>query len=128
MSGAETKEEKVPQDVGHKDSAKKTDIRRISPSAKLLILEYGLDASSMKASGPRGTLLKGDILAAIKSRGASPQPSKSSQDSTSSTMQSAQPTARKPPQLASSKQVVDSHEDLPNSQIRKVSFLQLNMI
>ncbi|KAH7672405.1 Dihydrolipoyllysine-residue acetyltransferase protein [Dioscorea alata] len=119
-SGAETKEEKVPQDVGHKESAKKTDIRRISPSAKLLISEYGLDASSMKASGPRGTLLKGDVLEAIKSRGASPQPSKSSQDSTSSTMQSAQPTAHKPPQLASSKQVVDSHEDLPNSQIRKV--------
>ncbi|KAJ0985366.1 hypothetical protein J5N97_003722 [Dioscorea zingiberensis] len=119
-SGLEAKEEKVPQNVEHKESTKITDISRISPSAKLLILEYGLDTSSLKASGPHGTLLKGDVLAALKSRGASQQPSRPSQDKTSSTVQSGQPTAHTPPQLATSKQVIASHEDLPNSQIRKV--------
>ncbi|KAM5555874.1 hypothetical protein ABKV19_023676 [Rosa sericea] len=39
----------------------------ISRAAKLLIQEHGLDASSLRASGAHGRLLKGDVLAAIKS-------------------------------------------------------------
>ena len=43
----------------------KASVARISPSAKLLITEYGLDLSSLKASGSHGTLLNPHVLAAI---------------------------------------------------------------
>ncbi|KAM7267001.1 hypothetical protein ACFE04_009167 [Oxalis oulophora] len=86
---------------------------KISPSAKILISEYGLDKSSLTASGPRGTLLRGDVLAAIKSgKGVSKTPSK---EKPSSSPQSSSPKLPK-----SDSQQSDSFEDLPNSQIRKV--------
>ena len=65
-SGSEIKEAKpTHRDDGNEAKAQKTSVARISPSAKLLITEYGLDLSSLKASGSHGTLLKGDVLAAI---------------------------------------------------------------
>ncbi|KAA8534497.1 hypothetical protein F0562_032014 [Nyssa sinensis] len=60
-SGLEVKQEKQTHyDTRNELNTQKTSFTRISPSAKLLIKEYGLDASSITASGPRGTLLKGD--------------------------------------------------------------------
>lgn len=96
----------------------KSGFTKISPSAKLLISEYGLDASSLKASGPHGTLLKGDVLAAIKSGKGSPKisPSEESKPSPQTSSQkspSARPESKAPQQS-------DSFEDLPNTQIRKV--------
>ncbi|TYH51139.1 hypothetical protein ES332_D10G253700v1 [Gossypium tomentosum] len=96
----------------------KSGFTKISPSAKLLISEYGLDASSLKASGPHGTLLKGDVLAAIKSGKGSPKisPSEKSKPSPQTSSQkspSARPESKAPQQS-------DSFEDLPNIQIRKV--------
>lgn len=96
----------------------KSGFTKISPSAKLLISEYGLDASSLKASGPHGTLLKGDVLAAIKSGKGSPKisPSEESKPSPQTSSQkspSARPESKAPQQS-------DSFEDLPNIQIRKV--------
>ncbi|KAG8480588.1 hypothetical protein CXB51_024524 [Gossypium anomalum] len=95
----------------------KSGFTKISPSAKLLISEYGLDASSLKASGPHGTLLKGDVLAAIKSGKGSPKisPSEKSKPSPQTSSQkspSARPESKAPEQS-------DSFEDLPNTQIRK---------
>ncbi|XP_012455011.1 dihydrolipoyllysine-residue acetyltransferase component 1 of pyruvate dehydrogenase complex, mitochondrial isoform X6 [Gossypium raimondii] len=96
----------------------KSGFTKISPSAKLLISEYGLDASSLKASGPHGTLLKGDVLAAIKSGKGSPKisPSEKSKPSPQTSSQkspSVRPESKAPQQS-------DSFEDLPNTQIRKV--------
>ncbi|KAK6933486.1 Biotin/lipoyl attachment [Dillenia turbinata] len=117
--GSEVKEEKPSHlDTRKEGRAKKTGFTRISPSAKILISEHGLDASSLDASGPRGTLLKGDVLAAIKS-GIGPPKAPSSKEQRSSQPQAhpspAASTGSKP-QLQQS----DSYEDTPNSQIRKV--------
>ncbi|XP_047970306.1 dihydrolipoyllysine-residue acetyltransferase component 1 of pyruvate dehydrogenase complex, mitochondrial [Salvia hispanica] len=109
-----TKDEKPAQQVGKKDvKPHKTSFNRISPAARMLISEHGLDASSIASSGPRGTLLKGDVLAAIKSgkvskvsvpkeKTSSPQASSSLPAGSKSTVQDV------------------AYEDLPNSQIRKV--------
>lgn len=90
----------------------KSSISRISPSAKLLISEFGLDASQLSPSGPRGTLLKGDVLAVIKS-------GKGSSRSAAATEQSQSPRMELQSIRSSAPQSV-SYEDLPNSQIRKV--------
>ena len=95
----------------------KTSIKRISPSAKLLITEFGLDISSLEASGPHGTLLKGDILAAMKSGKVSKG---SAKEKASSSPEKSVPSVS--PQSLPHSQKSDSYEDLPNSQIRKVIF------
>ncbi|OMO62871.1 Biotin/lipoyl attachment [Corchorus capsularis] len=92
---------------------------KISPTAKLLISEYGLDASSLKASGPRGTLLKGDVLAAIKSGKGSSKVS-SSEKIKSSPQASPQKSPSARPESKTQPGQSDTFEDLPNSQIRKV--------
>ena len=106
----ETKTEVKPQ---------KTSSKRISPSAKLLISEYGLDASTINASGPHGTLLKGDVLSAIKSGKLTPKPYSAKEKASPS--QSHQQSAASPEsKSASASKQSDAYEDLPNSQIRKV--------
>lgn len=100
----------------------KPNFSRISPSARLLISEYGLEPSSLKASGPRGTLLKGDVLAAIKSGGGPIGISESSQEKISGLTHTSHPTSHTPPQSATPLLDKDAHEDLPNTQIRKVDF------
>ncbi|KAG5239614.1 dihydrolipoamide S-acetyltransferase family protein [Salix suchowensis] len=114
-SGRKVKEEKSTHH-GSKAEASKAEgnFKKISPTAKLLISEYGLDASSLHASGPYGTLLKSDVLAAIKS----------GKGRKSSTKEKGAPPSQKSPQPSAipspeSKQS-DSFEDLPNTQIRKV--------
>lgn len=96
----------------------KSGFTKISPSAKLLISEYGLDASSLKASGPHGTLLKGDVLAAIKSGKGSPKISPSEKSKPSPQTSSRKSPSARPESKAH--QQSDSFEDLPNIQIRKV--------
>ncbi|KAJ6727356.1 PYRUVATE DEHYDROGENASE PROTEIN X COMPONENT MITOCHONDRIAL [Salix purpurea] len=112
-SGRKVKEEKSTHH-GSKAEASKAEgnFKKISPTAKLLISEYGLDASSLHASGPYGTLLKSDVLAAIKS----------GKGRKSSTKEKGAPPSQKSPQPSTipspeSKQS-DSFEDLPNTQIR----------
>ncbi|KAJ6727355.1 DIHYDROLIPOAMIDE ACETYL/SUCCINYL-TRANSFERASE-RELATED [Salix purpurea] len=114
-SGRKVKEEKSTHH-GSKAEASKAEgnFKKISPTAKLLISEYGLDASSLHASGPYGTLLKSDVLAAIKS----------GKGRKSSTKEKGAPPSQKSPQPSTipspeSKQS-DSFEDLPNTQIRKL--------
>ena len=62
---SELVEQKVERKIVICDRAKKASVARISPSAKLLITEYGLDLSSLKASGSHGALLNPPVLAAI---------------------------------------------------------------
>ncbi|XP_077235904.1 dihydrolipoamide acetyltransferase, long form protein [Tasmannia lanceolata] len=121
-SGLEAKEEKSPHvEVENKGRALNTGFDRISPSAKLLIIEFGLDASSLKASGPRGTLLKGDVLAAVKSGNGSPRTSDPSREKASTPSQTPHKTAETPhSESRPLSHLVDTYEDLPNSQIRKV--------
>uniref|UniRef100_A0A0E0HRD4 Dihydrolipoamide acetyltransferase component of pyruvate dehydrogenase complex n=1 Tax=Oryza nivara TaxID=4536 RepID=A0A0E0HRD4_ORYNI len=107
-----TEAQKVEMDAA-KESSK---ITRISPAAKLLIKEHRLDQSVLNASGPRGTLLKGDVLAALK-LGAS---SSSTKQKNAPAAPSSQPTHDFQAQSVTIPQQNDAYEDIPNSQIRKV--------
>lgn len=112
------KEAKPAQPASHDKEVKvqKSSFSRISPSAKLLIAQHKLDASSIMASGAHGTLLKSDVLTAIKS-GTGATKRSSSEPKTTSSSQSATHTSLSP---SSELQQSDSYEDLPNTQIRKV--------
>ncbi|PWZ56355.1 hypothetical protein Zm00014a_016598 [Zea mays] len=118
--GGEQKEEQstesAPQNKVVNVSEQSSTVSRISPAAKLLIKEHGLDTSSLRASGPRGTLLKGDVLAALKS-GIN---SSSTKEKKSPAQPSSQPTRDSQSQASSISQKDDTYEDIPNSQIRKV--------
>ncbi|KAI4370688.1 hypothetical protein MLD38_019009 [Melastoma candidum] len=103
--------EKPRSDVGDR----KYPISRISPSAKVLISEHGLEPTSLKASGARGTLLKADVLAAMKSGEASPRLSKDKKQT--SGVPSTTTTTK---ETSASGKESNSFEDIPNSQIRKI--------
>ena len=119
----EVKEEKPNHHVTRSEvRAQKTSFKRISPSAKLLITEHGLDASSIAASGPRGTLLKGDVLGAIKSGKGSPKTSVN-EKTTHSPQTHPQASVSALPKSKSNLKQPAFYEDLPNSQIRKVALL-----
>ncbi|CAL9246688.1 unnamed protein product [Arabidopsis halleri] len=113
-SEVETAKE-VPHSVVDKPTGRKAGFTKISPAAKLLILEHGLEASSIEASGPYGTLLKSDVVSAIASGKVSKtsvstkkkQPSKETPSKSSSTSKSSVTQS-------------DNYEDFPNSQIRKI--------
>ncbi|PHU00132.1 hypothetical protein BC332_29919 [Capsicum chinense] len=97
-----------------------TGFNRISPAAKVLITEHGLDASSIPASGPRGTLLKGDVLAALKSGKGSTNNSPIKMTTPSPPQVNQKASATESLGLKADGQQKDAYEDLPNSQIRKV--------
>ncbi|XP_020673289.1 dihydrolipoyllysine-residue acetyltransferase component 1 of pyruvate dehydrogenase complex, mitochondrial [Dendrobium catenatum] len=123
LNGFKVKEEKPVQDVEPKEqevNSHQTNISRFSPSAKLLIAEHGIDVSSLKASGPRGTLLKGDVLALIKVRGGSQQTSQSSDKKTSTSVHAFKQTAASSSSSETLSRITFAYEDLQNSQIRKV--------
>jgi pyruvate dehydrogenase E2 component (dihydrolipoamide acetyltransferase) len=82
----------------------------------MLIKEHGLNVSSLKASGPRGTLLKGDVLAALKSGTAS----SSAKEKTAPATPSPQPARDSQAQSLTTSQKSDTFEDMTNTQIRKV--------
>lgn len=125
-SGKEVKDETTHHDSKGEARGQKASFARISPSAKLLISEYGLDASSLKASGAHGTLLKSDVLAAIKSGKGSSRKSSPKEQAAPSPQKGPQPSTTALPESKSQLQQSDSFEDLPNTQIRKVdSFLLL---
>ncbi|XP_057798834.1 dihydrolipoyllysine-residue acetyltransferase component 1 of pyruvate dehydrogenase complex, mitochondrial isoform X2 [Salvia miltiorrhiza] len=112
-----TKNEKPVQKIAKDVKTQKTNFSRISPAAKMLISEHGLDASSITSSGPRGTLLKGDVLAAIKSG----KVSKVSGPKEKTSSPSVHPQTSSSLPAGSKSDVQDvAYEDLPNSQIRKV--------
>ncbi|CAM0911286.1 unnamed protein product [Alopecurus aequalis] len=91
-------------------------LRHISPAAKMLIKEHGLNVSLLKASGPRGTLLKGDVLAALKPVTAS----SSAKEKTAPATPSPQPARDSQAQSLTTSQKSDTFEDMTNTQIRKV--------
>ncbi|KAK4782749.1 hypothetical protein SAY86_007123 [Trapa natans] len=117
--GSSSVQEKKPvhKEAKNEFSAETSTISRISPAAKMIITEHGLDISSLKASGAHGTLLKGDVLAAIRSGTAS---SKSSFKDTSSHKVSPKDATSSQLESKPAVQQLDSFENLPNSQIRKV--------
>ncbi|KAK1317016.1 hypothetical protein QJS10_CPA05g00943 [Acorus calamus] len=106
-------------DIDSNRSKQKTSFSRISPSAKLLMTEFGLDASLLKASGPRGTLLKSDVLEALKSASGTGY-SKRSQEESSPSTHSRPSTSQVAPKVETPVHQMYAHEDLPNIQIRKV--------
>lgn len=122
-SGSIQEEKPVHEAAKNEVSVRTSTISRISPAAKMLITEHGLDVSSLKASGANGTLLKGDVLAAIRSGNASSKPSSSKE--TPSHKVSPKAATSSQPESRPAMQQSDSFEDLPNSQIRKVYFLKI---
>lgn len=119
-SSSGIKEEKPHQDTRNEIKEQKSSFNRISPSAKLLITEFGLDASSLKASGHHGTLLKGDVLAAIKSGKKLSKVSSSKEEIAPSPQIHQQTSSQSSSKSKSQIQQLDSFEDKPHSQIRKV--------
>ncbi|XP_062091898.1 dihydrolipoyllysine-residue acetyltransferase component 1 of pyruvate dehydrogenase complex, mitochondrial isoform X2 [Humulus lupulus] len=120
-SGSSVKEEKpIHHDVRKETGAQKTSVKRVSPSAKLLIIEHGLDISLLEASGSLGTLLKGDVLAAIKSGVGSTKTSSKEKTSLAPQSHQNQTPRAPPPESSSYSEKPDSFEDFPNSQVRKV--------
>nr|XP_043614968.1 dihydrolipoyllysine-residue acetyltransferase component 1 of pyruvate dehydrogenase complex, mitochondrial isoform X2 [Erigeron canadensis] len=112
------KEAKPAQHATHDKEVKaqKSGFSRISPSAKLLIAQHKLDASSIMASGAHGTLLKSDVLTALKSgTGAAKSSSTELKKSSSS-----QPETHTSLSISTEIQKLDSYVDVPNTQIRKV--------
>lgn len=99
-------------------------IYRFGPSVRRLLAEFDLDISSLKGTGPRGTLLKGDVLAAIKSGAGINK----SSDASKLQKRATPPEVEKAPSSRTSVQPslpVESsglYEDIPNSQIRKAGF------
>uniref|UniRef100_M4CRR8 Dihydrolipoamide acetyltransferase component of pyruvate dehydrogenase complex n=1 Tax=Brassica campestris TaxID=3711 RepID=M4CRR8_BRACM len=118
--GSEVETEKQPpQSDVDKSGGKKAGFTKISPAAKLLILEHGLEASSIKASGPYGKLLKSDVVAAIASgktakRSVSTEKKQPSKDNLSKSSSISRPESK------SSATLSDDYEDFPNIQIRKI--------
>lgn len=125
-SGSSVQEEKpIHHSTKTSDELKKTSARRISPAAKLLISEHALDSSLINASGPHGTLLKGDVLAAIKV-GTGTSKVSSSKEKAPPTPQIYTQTSTAPAESRSPlKQSADSFEDISNTQIRKVGLTNL---
>ncbi|KAK8950242.1 hypothetical protein KSP40_PGU000008 [Platanthera guangdongensis] len=122
LSGVEVKEQSSGKHVKPKQrevNRHQTNISRISPSAKLLITEHGINASSLKASGPRGTLLKGDVLSFINGRDGSQQIT-SSEKKVLTSEKKTSTTASSPPSGIPTP-IKDAYKDLPNSLIRKRS-------
>ncbi|PIN19362.1 Dihydrolipoamide acetyltransferase [Handroanthus impetiginosus] len=119
--GPSIKDERpVAQSTSKNVKTQETSFRRISPAAKLLLIEHGLDASSILASGPRGTLLKGDVLAAINSGKGSAKVSGSKEKISSTPQVHPQTSSSVAMGSKPTVQQTDAYEDLPNSQIRKV--------
>lgn len=88
---------------------------KVGPSVRKLLIESGLDISQIQGTGPRGMVLKGDVLAAMKS-GMKPQAKKAGAPA---------PTASKKGAPGKSLEATGSplsYEDIPNTQIRKVFF------
>lgn len=126
VNSSSTNQQKAPQhDTKSEVKAQKTKIARISPAAKLLIAEYGLDASTLNATGHYGTLLKGDVLSEIKSGKLSPKPASPKEKVLSS--QSHQQVAASRESKSNLGQS-DSYEDFPNSQIRKVGLSNISYL
>lgn len=48
----------------------------LGPAVKTWVEQYGVDASQLPGSGPKGRILKGDVLSFIKERNLKPQPPK----------------------------------------------------
>lgn len=100
-------------------------IYRFGPSVRRLLAEFKLDISSLKATGPRGTLLKGDVLAAIKSGAGSVKSSEKPKlhkpsEPPKNEKRISEPTAPVSLQSPLPLQSSGLYEDLPNSQIRKI--------
>ncbi|XP_076943961.1 dihydrolipoyllysine-residue acetyltransferase component 1 of pyruvate dehydrogenase complex, mitochondrial [Bidens hawaiensis] len=122
VSGNLAAKEATPAQLATNDKqekVQKSSFSRISPAAKLLIAQHKLDASSITATGPRGTLLKSDVLNAIKS-GTGATKSSSSELKTSSSKSQPQSQSQTHASVSSDVQQSDSYVDIPNSQIRKV--------
>lgn len=119
-SSQEVKKDTTEQKIAH-DREPQWQTHRFGPSVRRLLAEFELDASSLKSTGPHGTLLKGDVLAAIKSgvdlkKSSAPKLQKPEGLPKDKKASISQTSLQLPLHIESS----GLHEDIPNSQIRKV--------
>eukprot|EP00026_Physarum_polycephalum_P007244 Phypoly_transcript_07302.p1 GENE.Phypoly_transcript_07302~~Phypoly_transcript_07302.p1 ORF type:complete len:520 (-),score=122.66 Phypoly_transcript_07302:31-1590(-) len=103
----EKKEEHKKEDTHHSDEF-------MFPSVRRLLTENHLELSQVKATGPQGRVLKGDVLNAIKNKGDLLPPSTKSEKPTDSSQQATPKPTTKPQTSA------QSYEDIPNNNIRQV--------
>ncbi|KAK7099198.1 pyruvate dehydrogenase protein X component-like [Littorina saxatilis] len=105
-----------PPPAAEKVAAIEVDLPGIGPSVKKLLQEYNITPSSVSATGPKGNLIKGDILNYIQSKGLH----KVDQTGKSATPEkAAAPTLASPP-AASSPSRGEPYIDIPLSSMRKV--------
>uniref|UniRef100_A0A914VYY6 Dihydrolipoamide acetyltransferase component of pyruvate dehydrogenase complex n=1 Tax=Plectus sambesii TaxID=2011161 RepID=A0A914VYY6_9BILA len=74
-SPAQSKPSEKPQKEtapAHSTDGQKTSL--LGPAVKLMMQHYGIERDVVKGSGPKGTIVKGDLLNYIKSKNLSPEP------------------------------------------------------
>lgn len=72
-SGRRLSTEPVPTPVLSAAAPTRSEETRISPKARRLAREHGIDISSLRGSGPNGAIIEKDILAAVDSRAFTPR-------------------------------------------------------
>lgn len=115
--------EKLPEEPKvHSDSLLSHPSRqRLGPAVRKLLAESGLDVTALRGTGPGGAVLKGDVLAAMRS---AQKPSKAAE--AKELKGPAQPPGMaSPPASKASPEALPplsslAYDDLPTSQIRKV--------
>ena len=73
---------------------------RISPLAKRVAADKGIDASSLQGSGPGGRVVQKDVLAAVASGGAAKAPASTAQPSAAAASGPAKPAPQLPARVA----------------------------
>lgn len=93
--------------------------QRLGPSVRKLLIESGIDVTTLKGTGPGGAVVKGDVLAAMKS-GSKPAKDTEAKKVEKATQIASLAATSKHSSEALPPPSIISHEDLPTSQIRKV--------
>ena len=91
--------------------------QRLGPSVRKLLIESGIDVSTLRGTGPGGAVVKGDVLAAMKTGQTSAKLT-----TTKEREEVNQAAAAAPKHLAGATPHTStiSYEDIPTTQIRKV--------
>jgi pyruvate dehydrogenase E2 component (dihydrolipoamide acetyltransferase) len=91
--------------------------QRLGPSVRKLLIESGIDVTTLKGTGPGGAIVKGDVLAAMQSGETSAQLSTSKKRE--ERYQAVAATSQHP--AGASPLSIDLlYQDFPTTQIRKV--------
>ncbi|KAI6180828.1 hypothetical protein M3Y98_00763200 [Aphelenchoides besseyi] len=91
----------------------------IGPAVRLLLHDYQIDVNTLKPTGPKGNLLKSDVLSHISQSKLSPKPQKPA------TPAAPKSAAQKPGVISQKRRRRREHEDLPLSDVHAESIRQI---